>query len=560
MVVAPLHPPQAPPTDPMGQKFLHIFGTYRWQSLEALNTANKTWRILPYQMRPRVLWQNWKDPTKLVGVRFSHQTTYGLIDIDKRSPYLNPKAIADIRSALETIGITRTLLVRSSFSNGIHLYFPLEASVPTFDLAVAVEQCLKAQEFTLAGGILEIFPNAKTYGIHIKVEYNGHRLPLQPCSGSCLLDDNLNPMGDSLEHFLREWATAAAGQDWNLLQEALPRAREARKQEQCQRSLSPITAEWRADLESDLSQGWTGRGQTNHLLRTIACYGIVFEKLEDVEALTTHIVNTAIQLPGYRQYCGHQHEIHKRAGEWARCALKLYWPAGSRRKTKRLDQKSINQQRAEDAQQRIQTAVKQLREMLSHSLSSLPIRELAEQIRQLARCSLTTLYKYAHLWKGVAPLTEVEAQETPVTVPHKPIPSDQKTAADPPDPDEIKVLHTQGGVMKCEGPNEAPLEAMKSLSRGVRGDLPRFPQVAEADIPAPIPFEEVHAAIQQKVSGLNWSLEQVRQFMAEHFQGRDRIWKLSERELTTYLYYLETEAPNREYSEMHTGRAAAAWP
>ena len=191
MLAPTLYPPQVPPTELLAQKFLRIFGVYRWKSLEAPNTANTTWRTLPYQIRPRVLWQNWKDPTKLVGVRFGHQTTYGLIDIDRMSPYLNPNAIADIQSALETIGITRTILVRSSFSNGIHLYFPLEKTVPTFDLAVAVEQCLKAQEFTLAGGILEIFPNAKTYGVEIKVEYNGHRLPLQPCSGSCLLDNNL---------------------------------------------------------------------------------------------------------------------------------------------------------------------------------------------------------------------------------------------------------------------------------------------------------------------------------------------------------------------------------
>jgi len=34
-------------------------------------------------------------------------------------------------------------------------------------------------------------------------------------------------------------------------------------------------------------------------------------------------------------------------------------------------------------------------------------------------------------------------------------------------------------------------------------------------------------------------LEQVRQFLAEHFQRRDRIWELQEHELTTYLYHLQ---------------------
>ncbi|MDX2099860.1 MAG: hypothetical protein SFW36_18950 [Leptolyngbyaceae cyanobacterium bins.59] len=31
------------------------------------------------------------------------------------------------------------------------------------------------------------------------------------------------------------------------------------------------------------------------------------------------IVTIASSLPGYQDYCGHQHEIEKRAEEWARC-------------------------------------------------------------------------------------------------------------------------------------------------------------------------------------------------------------------------------------------------
>lgn len=546
MVATPFHPPQTSPTDPLGQQFLQIFGTYRWKSLEALNIVGKMWRTLPYQIRPRVLWQNWNDPTRIVGVRFGHTTTYGLLDLDAGSPYCNVKAIAELRAALETIGITRTLCVRSSRSNGLHLYFPLENSVPTFGLAVVVEQCLKAQGFTLAKGTLEIFPNVKTFGVELKIEYQGHRLPLQPCSGSCLLDDNLNPTGDNLVQFLRDWENAAAGQDWELLQEAIPRAREARKQECCQRSLSPITEAWKADLENDLSQGWTGSGQTNHLLKTIACYSIVFESIEDVETLTTHIVEVAIRLPGYRQYCGHQHGICKRAEQWARSTLNLYWPVGSRRKAKRLVQKPLNQQRADDAQQRITAAVEHLKRTVAKPLPNLPIRDLARQIAHMARCSLSTLYKYPWLWKSEVLLPLSRLEEPPVTGQCEPVLSDLRqdeiAKTDPPEPRKIKVLHTEGGGMKCKATGEAPLRAMKSLPRGVRGDLPSFPQRSVPSIPAPIPFDEVHAAIQHKVSRLNWSLGQIRQFIAAHFQGRSRIRELEEHELTTYLYYLETEA------------------
>ncbi|MBE7385842.1 MAG: hypothetical protein F6J95_031185 [Leptolyngbya sp. SIO1E4] len=75
----------------------------------------------------------------------------------------------------------------------------------------------------------------------------------------------------------------------------------------------------------------------------------------------------------------------------------------------------------------------------------------------------------------------------------------------------------------------------------MRGDELCFPQVAESLIPPPIPIYEVQAAIQAKVQALNWSLEQVRQFLGTHFEGRDRIWQLQAHELTTYLYYLQVE-------------------
>jgi hypothetical protein len=76
-------------------------------------------------MRPRVLWNDWQDANTLIGVRFTHDTVYGLLDIDAGSDYCNPDGVAEIRAALETIGITRTVLTRSSWNGGLHLYIPL---------------------------------------------------------------------------------------------------------------------------------------------------------------------------------------------------------------------------------------------------------------------------------------------------------------------------------------------------------------------------------------------------------------------------------------------------
>jgi hypothetical protein len=95
---------------------------------------------------------DWQDANTLIGVRFTHETYYGLLDIDAGSDYCTAKAIAEIRAALETIGITRTLLTRSSWNGGLHLYLPFPEPVNTFNLAVALKECLKSQGFRLKAG------------------------------------------------------------------------------------------------------------------------------------------------------------------------------------------------------------------------------------------------------------------------------------------------------------------------------------------------------------------------------------------------------------------------
>jgi len=131
---------------------------------------------------------------------------------------------------------------------------------------VGLEECLQAQGYAIAKGQLEIFPNPKTYGVERIILYNGHRLPLQPGTGSCLLDDDLNPLGDSLEQFFTLWDTAAAQQDLDELRHALKIGRDnRRKQARRHRSESRKAEVWREDMEADIEEGWSGPGQTNHL-------------------------------------------------------------------------------------------------------------------------------------------------------------------------------------------------------------------------------------------------------------------------------------------------------
>ncbi|MBD2078415.1 hypothetical protein H6G01_00560, partial [Leptolyngbya sp. FACHB-17] len=131
------------PLDPLGKRLCETF-PYLWNAIISTNETTPKWQtVTKYPIRPRILWREWKDNSKLIGVRFDSQTSYALIDIDRSGqhhPYQNPETLTLIRAALETIGICRTILIRSSWSEGLHLYIPLPHAVQTFGLAQAIKQ------------------------------------------------------------------------------------------------------------------------------------------------------------------------------------------------------------------------------------------------------------------------------------------------------------------------------------------------------------------------------------------------------------------------------------
>lgn len=381
------------PKSPLGQRLCQVF-SYRWASIEGSteDSTDPKWKtVRKYPLKPRTLWARWNDAAQLVGVRFGNTTKYGLIDIDADSGYLDQ--IDTIRAALETIGITRTIMVRSSWNGGIHLYIPLPEAVKTFSLAVALKQCLESQGLELNPGQLEIFPNVKAHACFWKgefTEYNAHRLPLQPGSGSQLLGDDGTPIGEELARFFAMWDNASQLQDFDELEQALRIARDNHRKRPRRVAVHPVF-EWRNDLEGEIAEGWTDHGQTNGLLKAIACYGRVFEHLEG-DTLATYVVNIATSRPGYSEFCQHQHQIHTRAKAWARAAEKYYWPLGSA-PVREKKTYSINEQRRDDARERIRTAAAEVRRSPPAT-----VRQWVARLVDMARCSAETLYKYLELW------------------------------------------------------------------------------------------------------------------------------------------------------------------
>ena len=152
----------------------------------------------------------------IIGKRFGKLTNYLMIDVDKNSPF-HPSngGIAPILEAMASLGLCRYVLIRSSTSEGLHIYFPLNEPVNAWGLACLADAALAAHGVTVASGQCELFPNKKS----LNAEHNGHRLPLQ--DGSFLLDDDFCPFSNCLADFLQSWQLASNYQDNETLLRAL---------------------------------------------------------------------------------------------------------------------------------------------------------------------------------------------------------------------------------------------------------------------------------------------------------------------------------------------------
>ena len=560
------------PSDPIAQRLSRTFLSNRWdfiyapvpdpQQPEQKSLSWQTESLKPkpewkterrYPMKSRVLYHRWADPSEIVGVRFDHTTEYGLLDIDAKSAYhpsQNPTAITEIRIALETIGITRTVLVRSSWSDGLHLYFPLNEAVNTFNLAVAVKFCLQTQGFEVREGQLEIFPNDKAYGVVTKILYKGHRLPLQPETGSCVLDEDLQALSNQLSDLFRMWDMAAIGQDMSELSRALVVARQNRVKHP-RRRLNNVEG-WQRDLEIEIGEGWTGSHQTNHLLKQIGCYGVVFKGLSG-DDLIKYITETATSAPGYRTWCGHQHQIQVRSRSWGRAVEKYYWPLGTHAKARPAnDIVPFNQRRSKTAQDEIKAALTILEE---EQRLPLAITARAQAISSLAGTSLGTLYRHKGLWhpahqKSKERCVIPDSADVPGIIEAAP-----KAKEEQPEPSPDKELHTFPKIMKCEPAlREASFkkEIKTSSQRGERGAESNFLQAerpilrlaSQSSLPHLPPSsgidpkqDEVIQAIQGEVRSLSWTIDEIRTFIANKFGGKHRH-QLSHDELILLLHYL----------------------
>lgn len=342
----------------------------------------------------------------LFGVRFTNSTRYCLLDIDRGSryhPQRDPFAISQLAAALEPLGLVRYLACTSSHSGGIHLYFPLDTAQHSWQLATAITAQLELAGFQIAPGQLEIFPNPRPYTAGYPSLFNAHRLPMQ--HGSYLLDQDFQPIWSDHLTFVRRWHTIQA---YNSLNDRLLK-RLVQQAKHRSRSVSGRADKFLHDLNAEIEQGWTDYGQTNRLLGRIAMRTYIFHHILHGgqpltgQALVDEMVAIARSLPGYEDWCQHQHEIESRASEWARCVENSrYFPYGiatvpSPNLNPSSPQKadpSWNQRQSLATRERIRQAIAELLD--SHSLAARTTARFQQLTRY--RISGSSLYRHRDLW------------------------------------------------------------------------------------------------------------------------------------------------------------------
>lgn len=366
----------------------------------------------------------------LYGVRFGAETNYALLDIDIGSlyhPRTDPLAISRIVGALEPLGLVSYIACTSSYSGGLHLYFPFQQPQSSWQLAIALACLLENAGFKLQPGQLEIFPNPKPYSTDGTPSlFNAHRLPLQ--IGSYLLDQAFQPTWSDTHTFVKQWQLAQQRNDIDgkTLKQILKQAKRKHF------GISGKAEKFANDLNAEIELGWTGSGQTNRLLGRITMRTYIFhhvlsggEPLEG-KALIDEIVETARSLPGYSEWCQHQHEIEHRAEEWARCIEgSHYFHFGDQIKqpkpevqdpelTAAINQSpSWNQRQSAATRDRIRHAIADLLEK-----NSLPIRATA-RFQTLLQYGIggASLYRHRDLWHpnhfGIDDLQELANTSSP---------------------------------------------------------------------------------------------------------------------------------------------------
>lgn len=293
-----------------------------------------------------------------IAVRPSSRTRWVAIDVDQaRSPHHPDRGEAGLEHLLErlaVLGLRKPLIVQSSFSRGLHLWFPLKQAQPAFEVALSVQQGLQAgaidagelgetvdyagqRPCEVAAGHLEVFPNVKQrdsdYRV-IRVPFSGQGNGLLVNGFGVVEEPGVLPAlwrnaarENSVVKALRIAKREQGAGPYNLQdperQDVIsinwvhPRPRRpgpvplvyADKGEKAVSGIEQIQPLPRSLVEARvlLARGWTDRGQTQALM--LAALMVAGQSSDDPEVVAACVRDLLADASGFEQWSGHTKQI-----------------------------------------------------------------------------------------------------------------------------------------------------------------------------------------------------------------------------------------------------------
>ena len=277
-------------------------------------------QILQGRLTPKIVAEQLglteKQPQhKSLHVAMPNQTMAACVDIDARScyhPANNREGIKPVKEALAEIGLIEALEFQSSYSTGVHLWYPLPTANNSRELAIAMQDAARAKNLEIKGGTLEFRPNRRNFDSN----YLTIRLPLSG-DGNALRIGGIVGLEESSVAILRHLFNRAASH--NRLTPL-----------QCDQAIvASSSSNRRAPVsdkkslkyyESVLADGFSSSEQTQQIQFAALIVARMVEGVNSVAALRARLIELITSAPGYKQHCGHQEQIEN-GSYWSNSTL-----------------------------------------------------------------------------------------------------------------------------------------------------------------------------------------------------------------------------------------------
>jgi hypothetical protein len=186
------------------------------------------------------------------------------------------------------------------------------------------------------------------------------------------------------------------------------------------KNLEQKQREWRQSLEDRLKLGWTERGQTAEIVRSACVKAHIFGDNRRDDAT---IVQEVIGLPGYEEYCEHQHEIVGYVTDWMDVTSKYWshWRSKRQQVIVRKEQPPQKEPKAKSTKRR-DDILSRLRQIVT-VLATQPLPTKNVEIVQMIQSkgkemfgkkfSINTLYSYRYKaeWYFLVEMAQAQTDE-----------------------------------------------------------------------------------------------------------------------------------------------------